>query len=160
MALVSTPLSVLHLAVKLDATDLYGVIEWTLANARRTGVSLQHLHVPGPALPQPPTSGQRRDSAWLWLSVGATEPGLLTLFRHRLEGGFDVLHVEQLAEAGQPVTLDTVVQPFVQPFAGSAQFATVGSSAMPSSAAAQGSRTMETKSRANGRSANAVGGTA
>jgi hypothetical protein len=155
MAPVSTPLSVLHLAVKLDATDLYGVIEWTLANARRTGVSLQYLHVPVPPLPQSPASGQRRDSAWLWLSVGAAEPGRLTLFRHRLEGGFDVLHVEQLAEAGQPVTLDAVLQPF----AGAAPFATSGGGAMPSSAAAQVPRTIESKSRANGRSANAMGST-
>lgn len=153
MAPVSTPLSVLHLAVRLDATDLFGVIEWALANARRTGVSLQHLQVPAP---------QAAGSAWMWLSVGAAGPDLLNLFRHRLESGFDVLQVEQLAEAGQPAEPGghdgarhaAAPGALLQPFSAS------GSNTMPSSAAAQVSRTMETKSRANGRSASAVGSTA
>ena len=36
-------MSTLNLALRLDRTDLFGAVEWTLANARRTGLHLIDL---------------------------------------------------------------------------------------------------------------------
>ncbi|SDD71401.1 hypothetical protein SAMN05216345_11429 [Cupriavidus sp. YR651] len=35
----------LQIALRLDRTDVFGSLEWVLANARRTGLSLRQLHV-------------------------------------------------------------------------------------------------------------------
>jgi len=35
----------LQLALHLDRTDVFGTLEWVLANARRTGLTLQQMHL-------------------------------------------------------------------------------------------------------------------
>lgn len=71
-------LPTLHLTLRCTGSDLFGALEWALANARRTGLSLHSLRV-----------GQ--DAATpIRLSVCAEEADLLGLFVRRLENGMDL----------------------------------------------------------------------
>ncbi|MGO4326522.1 hypothetical protein AB4Z48_28880 [Cupriavidus sp. 2TAF22] len=74
----------LNLALRLDRSDVFGTIEWTLANARRTGLTLAGMDF-DPAAPYP-----------LALSVAAEDADLLSLFVRRLENGVDVLEVREM----------------------------------------------------------------
>ncbi|WP_420995397.1 hypothetical protein ACKI2N_027810 [Cupriavidus sp. 30B13] len=77
----------LNLALRLDRGDVFGAIEWTLANARRTGLTL---------------AGMDFDAAAPWaltLSVAAADADLLALFVRRLGNGVDVLEVREIASA-------------------------------------------------------------
>jgi len=42
------PLPTLQLSLRLDRADVFGSLEWVLANARRTGLSLLQLNVAEP----------------------------------------------------------------------------------------------------------------
>jgi len=81
------PMPTLNLALRLDRGDVFGAIEWTLANARRTGLTL---------------AGMDFDAAAPWaltLSVAAADADLLDLFVRRLGNGVDVLEVREVATA-------------------------------------------------------------
>ncbi|WP_196812883.1 hypothetical protein [Cupriavidus sp. WS] len=85
------PMPTLNLALRLDRGDVFGAIEWTLANARRTGLTL---------------AGMDFDAAAPWaltLSVAAADADLLDLFVRRLGNGVDVLEVREVA-AHAPAT--------------------------------------------------------
>lgn len=81
----------LHLDIELDAGDLWGAIEWTLATARRTGLMLKQLDL---------AAASRLGESHLRLEVTASEATLLPLFVKRLENGVDVRAVHC---AGRPV---------------------------------------------------------
>lgn len=68
----------LQLSLRLDPADVFGALEWVLANARRTGVALHDLSVATAARPL------------ARLTVTAAEPDLLHLFARRLGNGIDV----------------------------------------------------------------------
>ncbi len=42
---LAMPLPTLQLALRLDCADVFGSLEWVLASARRTGLSLRQLQV-------------------------------------------------------------------------------------------------------------------
>ncbi len=42
------PLPTVQLALRLDRADVFGSLEWVLANARRTGLSLRQLNIAEP----------------------------------------------------------------------------------------------------------------
>ncbi|MDR3380231.1 hypothetical protein [Cupriavidus basilensis] len=86
-------MSTLNLALRLDRTDLFGAVEWTLANARRTGLHLIDL-----------CFGQAAAPYQLTLSVGADDADRLDLFVRRLENGVDVLEVFEIAAPGERAT--------------------------------------------------------
>ncbi|EHP44509.1 hypothetical protein OR16_02430 [Cupriavidus basilensis OR16] len=88
--LAANTMSTLHLALRLDRTDLFGAVEWTLANARRTGLHLIDLCFGPAAAPYQ-----------LTLSVGAEDADRLDLFVRRLENGVDVLEVFEIAAPGE-----------------------------------------------------------
>ncbi|MDF3885781.1 hypothetical protein [Cupriavidus basilensis] len=77
----------LNLAVQLERSDLFSAIEWTLANARRTGLRLLDMRFGHAAAPHQ-----------LTLSVAAGDANLLDLFVKRLENGADVLDVLEVLE--------------------------------------------------------------
>lgn len=132
----------LHLSLRLDAADLFGTLEWVLATARRTGLALTHLHLPEEQAGTAPR--------WLRLSATADEADRLDLFVRRVENGVDVLEVVTLDGPGSGHANGQA--------AGYASLAPAsGSNSMPSSAAAQVSRTIDTKSRTYGRSSIADG---
>jgi hypothetical protein len=128
----------LRLALRLDPADLFGTLEWVLATARRTGLTLAHLH-----LPDSQSGGTPR---WLRLAATASEADRLDLFMRRVENGVDVLEVVTLdgTDPEEAKQADGVVPDYA------ALASATGSSSMPSSAAAQVSRTIETKSRTYG----------
>lgn len=68
----------LQLSLRLDPADVFGALEWVLANARRTGVALRDLSLATAAQPL------------ARLTVTAGEPDLLHLFARRLGNGIDV----------------------------------------------------------------------
>ncbi|NOV22645.1 AsnC family transcriptional regulator [Cupriavidus necator] len=68
----------LRLSLRLDPADLFGAMEWVLANGRRTGLAPQQLDFE--AAPQPV----------LHATLTANDAGLLWLFLRRLDNGFDV----------------------------------------------------------------------
>ncbi|QYY28687.1 MULTISPECIES: hypothetical protein [Cupriavidus] len=68
----------LQLDLRLAATDLFGAMEWVLANARRTGLALQQLRFDATA--------RHRVSA----TLTAADTDLLHLFVRRLGNGADV----------------------------------------------------------------------
>ncbi|WP_427306324.1 AsnC family transcriptional regulator [Cupriavidus sp. H39] len=74
----SRPLPTLRLSLRLDPADLFGAMEWVLANARRTGLAPQKLDFDD--APQPV----------LHATLTANDAGLLWLFLRRLDNGFDV----------------------------------------------------------------------
>lgn len=133
----ASSLPALHLSLRLDPADLFGTLEWVLATARRTGLALSQLHLPDsePGTPR-----------WVRLSATAQECDRLDLFLRRVENGVDVLEV---------VTLDDALAAERPDYAAPASAS--GSNSMPSSAAAQVSRTIETKSRTYGLSSMADG---
>ena len=102
-----------------------------LATARRTGLTLAHLH-----LPDGQSGGTPR---WLRLAATASEADRLDVFMRRVENGVDVLEV---------VTLEgTDPEPAAAPNSDYIALASAtGSNSMPSSCAAQVSRTIVTKS--------------
>jgi len=81
-------LPTLHLSLRFTGADLFGTLEWTLANARRTGLSLHSLRVGQDA--RAPVS----------LSVCAQEADLLDLFVKRLANGMDVEVVDMVEMPG------------------------------------------------------------
>ncbi|MDF3833117.1 hypothetical protein P3W85_09160 [Cupriavidus basilensis] len=82
----SDTMPTLNLALRLERNDLFGAIEWTLANARRTGLTLIDL-----------CFGQAAAPHQLTLSVGADNADLLPLFLRRMENGADVLEIFEIA---------------------------------------------------------------
>lgn len=121
----------LSLALLLAACEPFGAIEWVLSNARRTGVELGHLEF---------SPGHSATSlASLRMTVSADTVDRLSLFRLRLENGVDIAEVHAFA-ATHVAACDAS-----------------GSNSIPSSVAAQLSRTMDTKSRTKGRVASAAG---
>ncbi|PWK35173.1 hypothetical protein C7418_2386 [Cupriavidus plantarum] len=72
-------LPTLQLDLRLDGTDTFGTLEWVLASARRTGLSLQQMHMQG------------RTAR---LVTEAPEAGLLQLFLRRVEQGVDLAVLE------------------------------------------------------------------
>jgi hypothetical protein len=133
----------LRVALRLDHADLFGTLEWVLATARRTGLTLDHLH-----LPDGQPGGTPR---WLHLAATASEADRLDLFMRRVENGVDVLEVVTLdgGKSGQPGLAAGLSAALSVDYAAPGSAAT-GSNSMPSSAAAQVSRTIETKSRTYG----------
>ncbi|KJK20983.1 hypothetical protein UB46_29970 [Burkholderiaceae bacterium 16] len=96
----------LNLAVQLERSDLFSAIEWTLANARRTGLRLLDMRFGHAAAPHQ-----------LTLSVAAGDANLLDLFVKRLENGADVLDVLEVLEVPDvPVPAKRAV-PAAQPVA-------------------------------------------
>ncbi|SOY65161.1 AsnC family transcriptional regulator [Cupriavidus taiwanensis] len=71
-------LPTVRLSLRLAPADLFGAMEWVLANARRTGLAPQQLSFD--AAPQ----------AVLHATLTAGDAGLLWLFLRRLDNGFDV----------------------------------------------------------------------
>lgn len=78
------PEAMLNLDVTLDDADLWGAIEWTLAIARRTGLSLDRLDL---------ATDTATPGRLLKLRVGAADDSLLCLFVKRLQNGVDVRDV-------------------------------------------------------------------
>ncbi|NUO86940.1 MAG: AsnC family transcriptional regulator [Cupriavidus sp.] len=74
----SRPLPTLRLSLRLASADLFGALEWVLANARRTGLAPQQLSFD--AAPQ----------AVMHATLTADDAGLLWLFLRRLDNGLDV----------------------------------------------------------------------
>jgi hypothetical protein len=72
----TSALPTLQLALRLADADVFGAIEWVLANARRTGLTLQQLGF------------DARTQANL--TVSAPDADLLQLFVRRLDNGMDV----------------------------------------------------------------------
>lgn len=72
------PLPTLRLSLRLAPADLFGAMEWVLANARRTGLAPQQMRFD--AAPQPV----------MHATLTADDAGLLWLFLRRLDNGFDV----------------------------------------------------------------------
>ncbi|CAN7551840.1 AsnC family transcriptional regulator [Cupriavidus necator] len=70
-------LPTLRLSLRLETADLFGAMEWVLANARRTGLAPAQLSF---------------DAATqvLHATLTAEDAGLLWLFLRRLDNGFDV----------------------------------------------------------------------
>jgi hypothetical protein len=83
------PLPTLDLALELDPADVFGSLEWVLANARRTGLTLQALRFDANA-----AQGVR-------FSASAPVPELLHVFVRRIGHGVDVRIVD--AEFGDDV---------------------------------------------------------
>jgi len=85
------PLPTLQLALRLDRADVFGSLEWVLANARRTGLSLLQLNVvePGHAVS---------------LRCSAPASDLLHLFARRVGYGVEV----EILDAEFSDDLDTV----------------------------------------------------
>ncbi len=74
----ATTLPSLRLALRLESADLFGAMEWVLANARRTGLAPAQL------------SFDAARQAVLHATLTAEDAGLLWLFLRRLDNGFDV----------------------------------------------------------------------
>ncbi|AEI80538.1 hypothetical protein CNE_2c15800 [Cupriavidus necator N-1] len=74
----ATTLPTLRLSLRLDTADLFGAMEWVLANARRTGLAPAQL------------SFDAATQAVLHATLTAEDSGLLWLFLRRLDNGFDV----------------------------------------------------------------------
>ncbi|KWR90525.1 hypothetical protein [Cupriavidus sp. IDO] len=72
----TSALPTLQLALRLDDADVFGAMEWVLANARRTGLTLQQLGF---------NAGTQAN-----LTVSAPDTDLLQLFVRRLDNGMDV----------------------------------------------------------------------
>ncbi|WP_373377006.1 AsnC family transcriptional regulator [Cupriavidus nantongensis] len=90
------PLATLRLSLRLAPADLFGAMEWVLANARRTGLSLQQLSFDAAA------------QAVMHATLTADDAGLLWLFLRRLDNGYDVELL--LADVEDPDD-DTVAEP-------------------------------------------------
>ena len=71
-------LPTLQLALRLDRADVFGSLEWVLANARRTGLSLRQLHV----------DSEQRHAVSLCCDAPTTD--LLHLFVRRVGYGVEV----------------------------------------------------------------------
>lgn len=78
-------LPALQLDLRLDGTDTFGALEWVLASARRTGLSLQQIHMQG------------RTAR---LVTEAPDADLLELFLRRVEQGVDMAVVDAVIDAG------------------------------------------------------------
>ncbi|KUE90130.1 AsnC family transcriptional regulator [Cupriavidus necator] len=74
----ATTLPTLHLSLRLETADLFGAMEWVLANARRTGLAPAQL------------SFDAARQAVLHATLTAQDAGQLWLFLRRLDNGFDV----------------------------------------------------------------------
>lgn len=74
----ATTLPALRLSLRLESADLFGAMEWVLANARRTGLAPAQL------------SFDTARQAVLHATLTAEDAGLLWLFLRRLDNGFDV----------------------------------------------------------------------
>ncbi|WP_432260736.1 AsnC family transcriptional regulator [Cupriavidus sp. TMH.W2] len=74
----ATALPTLRLSLRLETADLFGAMEWVLANARRTGLAPAQL------------SFDAAQQAVLHATLTANDAGLLWLFLRRLDNGFDV----------------------------------------------------------------------
>ncbi|RDK10391.1 AsnC family transcriptional regulator [Cupriavidus lacunae] len=74
----ATALPTLRLSLRLETADLFGAMEWVLANARRTGLAPAQL------------SFDAAQQAVLHATLTAEDAGLLWLFLRRLDNGFDV----------------------------------------------------------------------
>ncbi|MDT6961835.1 AsnC family transcriptional regulator [Cupriavidus sp. SZY C1] len=68
----------LHLSLQLDNADVFGSLEWVLANARRTGLSLAQMHF----------DASRANAVRLHCAAPAVE--LLELFVRRVAHGVDL----------------------------------------------------------------------
>jgi len=68
----------LQIALRLAGTDLFGAMEWVLASARRTGLTLRQLNFD--------TAANQRVLA----TMSAGDSDLLHLFVRRLGNGIDV----------------------------------------------------------------------
>ncbi|UDM53043.1 AsnC family transcriptional regulator [Cupriavidus sp. MP-37] len=90
------PLPTLRLSLRLAPADLFGAMEWVLANARRTGLAPQQMRFD--AAPQ----------ALMHVTLTADDAGLLWLFLRRLDNGFDVELL--VADVDDPDD-DTVAEP-------------------------------------------------
>lgn len=89
-------LPTLHLALELDPAEVFGGLEWVLANARRTGLTLENLTFDADA----------RHA--VRLSATAPMPELLHVFVRRIGHGVDVRIVD--AEFGDDLdALDGMV---------------------------------------------------
>lgn len=76
-------LPTLQLVLQLAPTDRFGSLEWVLANARRTGLSLRHLHV-----------DTERGAGVVRLGCEAPMIELLELFVRRVAQGVDVALID------------------------------------------------------------------
>ncbi len=85
------PLPTLQLALQLDRADVFGSLEWVLANARRTGLSLQQMNFDAS-----PSNAVR-------LQCQAPMVELLQLFVRRVAHGVDLEIVD--AEFSEDVDL-------------------------------------------------------
>jgi hypothetical protein len=74
----ATTLPTLRLSLRLATTDLFGAMEWVLANARRTGLAPARFSF---------DAGQQ---PLLHATLTAVDAGLLWVFLRRLDNGFDV----------------------------------------------------------------------
>jgi len=72
------PLPTLQLALELDPADVFGSLEWVLANARRTGLRLEQLRF------------DAVDGHAVRLAASAPMPELLHVFVRRIGHGVDV----------------------------------------------------------------------
>lgn len=93
--------AVLNLDVTLDDADLWGAIEWTLATARRTGLSLDRLDL---------AADTAAPGRLLKLRVGAPDNSLLNLFVKRLQNGIDVRDVRCADRSAAPRPLPAATQ--------------------------------------------------
>ncbi|CAM2971583.1 hypothetical protein [Cupriavidus taiwanensis] len=90
------PLPTLRLSLRLAPADLFGAMEWVLANARRTGLAPQQVTFD--AAPQ----------AVMHATLTADDASLLWLFLRRLDNGIDV---ELLVADVEDPDDDTVAEP-------------------------------------------------
>ncbi|MBY4897902.1 hypothetical protein [Cupriavidus sp. AU9028] len=82
----SAAAGILRASVWIDASEVFGAMEWILANARRTGLVLQSLRL---------DEGDARASMrQLELKAGAGTAERLDLFLHRLRNGVDIRGVQ------------------------------------------------------------------
>lgn len=79
----------LQLAVRVHGADAFGTLEWILATARRTGLSLQQLRYEAGPLAR--------------MSVQAPDADLLHLFVNRVSQAIDLAIVD--AEVSEPEPL-------------------------------------------------------
>ncbi|SPS00309.1 AsnC family transcriptional regulator [Cupriavidus taiwanensis] len=90
------PLPTLRLSLRLAPADLFGAMEWVLANARRTGLAPRQLSFDAAA------------QAVMHATLTADDAGPLWLFLRRLDNGFDV---ELLMADVEDPDDDTVAEP-------------------------------------------------
>ncbi|WP_354684364.1 AsnC family transcriptional regulator [Cupriavidus necator] len=93
----ATALPTLRLSLRLDTADLFGAMEWVLANARRTGLAPAQLGF------------DASRQAVLHATMTADDVNLLWLFLRRLDNGCDVELL--VADVDDPDGDDIVAEP-------------------------------------------------